>query len=72
MKAFAIIKKLISTQVINTSYATLNKMNKEYTKSNDKDVIKGYMEGVLVNTTISVISKETSKSSSKEFMDKLK
>ena len=48
MKAFAIIKKLMGTQVINAAYSNLNKMNKEYTKNNDKDVVKGYMEAALV------------------------
>lgn len=47
-------------------------MNKEYTKNNDKDVVKGYMEGALVGLSISVVSKETSKTSDKEFLSKLK
>jgi len=40
-------------------------------KDNDKETLKQYMMGALVGISIGVISKETKKTSTEDFMNKL-
>ena len=71
MKIFSNIKKLLSIKTINQALAKLTKLNKPYMKDNDKETLKQYMMGALVGISIGVISKETKKTSTEDFMNKL-